>query len=196
MAKKKSKTKLTMTSDRTKPEADKYDVSGFEETVVQIREIDSQMKELSESRNDLRGLIIDRVRILKEREEKKGNLFKTFVIASSDESPAVVLFKNAFSKIGVENEEVMRKELGPVFDRLYERKEQVSLKSKAKMDDLRKALGKRFSEFFDVKEHIAHKKNFMEMRADLRGEVSAKINAELDSYTKQCQSSPDLRMKG
>lgn len=192
----KGKTTLTLANGKTKQEVDKYEVDEFKDLVVTIREQDAKISALQETRNSMRQMIVDRVVLLKERAEKKGDLYKTFVIHSADDQPATVLFKNAFSKIGVENETQMRSDLGDeVFEELYERKESVSLKPKAKMDELRKKLGKDFEKFFNVNEHIAHQKNFMEKRASLRNKLSTKVNAELDNYTKQCQASPDLRMK-
>lgn len=182
--------------DNSKSKTDKYTVSSLKGVVPQIREIDSQMTKLAELREFHKKSILNYVVPLKQKEEKEGRLFKSFIIESDDDIPAVVLFKNAFSKIPISNEPVMRENLGEHFDELYEIDSQTALKSGVKLDELRMLLGKRFEDFFGESKYISHKKDFMERRAEMRGKVTKKVDEALDVYTKDTQATPDLRMKG
>lgn len=191
------KNTLTKANGKTKNEVEKFPVTGFEKTVPELRKIDSDIAELMTRREELRKKILDNVRKSRKHWEKKGKFYKTFVIQSADGVDAIVLFKNAFSKVDPDNEAEMREKLGDaVFDQLYSVIEVQALVNKPDWEELRKALGKRADEFIKKSKHIAHNKDFMETRADLRGQVSTEINKVLDEYTESVQATPDLRLKG
>jgi hypothetical protein len=73
--------------------------------------------------------------------------------------------------------------------------EVTALKPKPKWDELKMILGKRADDFLSTSKHIAHKKDFMERRAELRDKVSTEVNKTLDEYTQSVQATPDLRLK-
>ena len=180
----------------SKAGVEKHDVTGFESVVPQIRQIDTDIAELNKKRNGMKDLILSRVKELKKELEAKKQLFKSFVVLSEDNAPAVVLFKNAFKKLDVSNEEDMRKVLNGKFDQLFEFVESVKLKSNADMDELRKLLGARFDDFFQTNKHIAFREDFMEQRTELRKKMGKRQNAIVDKWVADNQASPDLRMKG
>jgi len=175
---------------------EKYDLTGFEDMVPEFRKIDEEMEKLNSKREELRGMIMDRVRAIKQEEEERGILYKTFLVASSDGVPATVMFKNVFSKLDVENETIMRKVLGNTFSELFKKDKSMSLKKSASLDALREALGDKADVFFETKEFIAFEKDFMEKRAALRKELKPAVNAQLDKWATDSQAKPDLRLKG
>lgn len=192
-----AKNQLAKANGKAKVEVEKFPVTGFETTVPELRKIDEQIAHLTDQRNQKREEILKNVRKLRKHWEKKGKFYKTFIIQSKDGVSAVVLFKNAFSKVDSDMETEMREKLGDeVFNDLYEVVTVEALKRKPSWADLRKALGKRANEFIDKSKHISHRKEFMEMRADLRTQVSTEINKVLDEYTESVQATPDLRLKG
>ena len=195
MAKTTTKVK-SLNLDSSKSKTEKYTVSSLKAVVPQIRTLDGQMEKLVEQRDLMKKMILNTVKPLKEKEERAGHLYKTFIIESDDGVPATVLFKNAFSKIPADNEPEMRKNLGEHFDELYEVTTQIALRRNVKWEDLRKVLGSKFDDFFGETKIISHKSDFMERRAELRGAAPKKVNDALDVYTKDCQATPDLRMKG
>ncbi|MGW8178476.1 MAG: hypothetical protein ACWGQW_06895 [bacterium] len=194
MAKKNS---LTKANGKTKNEVEKFPVTGFEKTVPELRKIDTDIAALLKRRDELREKILDNVRKSRKHWEKKGKFYKTFVIQSADGVDAIVLFKNAFSKVDAEQEPEMREKLtDAIFDQLYEVVTVQALKSKPDWAELKKLLGKRADEFIKESKHISHRSEFMETRADLRNQVSTEINKVLDEYTESVQATPDLRLKG
>lgn len=192
MAKKKVKSLNLDSGDKSKTE--KYTVKGLEAVVPEVRKIDEQMLKLQEHRQSMKSMILNKVMPLKQKEEKAGRLYKTFVVESDDGVPAQVVFKNAFSKIPVENLEQMRKELGNNFDELYEVTRTIAPRRGVNWDKLKKLLGSKFNDYFAETEVITHKKDFMERRAELREHVNKRTNDVLDQYTKDCQATPDLRV--
>jgi hypothetical protein len=194
MAKKKS---LTKANGKTKNEVEKFPVAGFEKKVPELRKIDEQIAALMEKRQSIREEITKKVTQSRKHWEKKGKFYKTFVIHSADGVDATVLFKNTFSKVDPEQEPEMRKNLtDAIFDALYEVVEVTALKAKPDWAALRTALGKAADDFLRTSKHIAHRKGFMEERAELRNDVSNEINKVLDEYTESVQATPDLRLKG
>jgi len=175
---------------------EKFEVTGFESVVPQIRKIDSEIEELLKRRQGMKDLILSRVKELKKSQEQEGCLYKSFVIVSDVDPQPVVLFKNQFKKLDLDNEEVMRKILNGKFDELFEKSEDVKLKKKIDFDVLRKVLGDKFGTYFTDTEFIAFKDDFMELRAALRKKMGKKQNAVVDKWTADNQASPDLRMKG
>jgi len=186
---------LTKLDGKKDNKVERFEVTGCEAKVVEIRGIDKQVEELQGKRTKLREVIIESVQKLRKAWEKKGKMYKSFTILSQDGVPATVLFKNAFSRIDPANELAMREALGKYFDELYSKSTSTALRKNADIDELKKLLGARFAEFFDQQTFIDHKEGFMEKRADLRSEVTKPINDALDSYTKDMQAQPDLRMK-
>lgn len=183
-------------SNGSKSEVEKYRLKGFEDLVVELRKRAKKMVDLQESQQADLDVVMNFVRTAKLKHEKEGRLYKTFLLESSDDVPAQIIFKNAFSKLPSENEEKMRELVGDVFDQLYNKETSTRIKPKVNMEELRKLLGKRFDEFFKEEEVIVHQKEFMEKRAALRKECSAKVNKAIDDFTEQCQAKPDLRLKG
>lgn len=191
------KNQLTKANGRTKNEVEKFPVTGFEKAIPELRSIDDQIANLLERRNTLKEKILDNVRKSRKHWEKKGKFYKTFVIQSADGVNATVLFKNAFSKVDQNQEPEMREKLTDViFEQLYEVVTVHALKSKPDWEELKKLLGKHADDFIRESKHIAHRKGFMEARADLRNQVSTEINKVLDEYTESVQATPDLRLKG
>lgn len=180
-----------------KHETEKYEVTGFEALIPEIRKLDKELEELSKKRESIRDTMMNHIKVVKQNEEEKGALYKTFVIASTDGVPASVVFKNAFSKLGIDNEEVMRKFLGDeVFATLFRKEETLSLKSNVDLDALKKILGDKAEVFFETKKFIAFEKEFMEKRAALRKDLKPNVNAQLDKWAVEHQAKPDLRLKG
>jgi len=175
---------------------EKYEVSDLKAVVPEIRKIDEEMKELSKKREALHDMIMDRVRAIRQDEEERGILYKTFIVDSTDGVPATVMFKNVFSKLDVENEPVMRKVLGDVFDTLFKKDENMVLRKTASLDALREALGDKAEVFFETKEFISFEKDFMEKRAAIRKNLKPNVNAQLDKWMADNQAKPDLRLKG
>jgi len=175
---------------------EKYSLTGFEAMIPEIRKIDEEMESLNKKREEMRDMMMDRVRAIKQEEEERGILYKTFLVASADGIPATVMFKNVFSKLDVENEPVMRKVLGNTFSELFRKDKSMVLKKTASLDALREALGDKADVFFETKEFIAFEKDFMEKRAALRKDLKPNINAQLDKWATDSQAKPDLRMKG
>lgn len=194
MATRKKKIRSLNIDSSSKSKTEKYTVKGLEGVVPQIRKIDNDMAKMQEHRKAMKNMIINKVMPIKEKEEKAGRLYKTFIIESDDGAPATVLYKNAFSKIPISNEEQMRKELGDYFNELYEITTQIAPRRGINWDKLRKVLDDKFDDFFGETRIIAHKKDFMERRAELRGEANKRVNDVLEQYTKDCQASPDLRV--
>lgn len=194
MATRKKKIRSLNIDSSSKSKIEKYTVKGLEGVVPQIRKIDNDMAKMQEHRKAMKNMIINKVMPIKEKEEKAGRLYKTFIIESDDGAPATVLYKNAFSKIPISNEEQMRKELGDYFNELYEITTQIAPRRGINWDKLRKVLDDKFDDFFGETRIIAHKKDFMERRAELRGEANKRVNDVLEQYTKDCQASPDLRV--
>lgn len=191
------KNTLTKTNGKTKKEVDKFPVMGYEKVIPRLRKIDADIMKLFEERKKLQETITTNVRKIRKHWEKKGKFYKTFVIQSADGVDATILFKNSFSKVDVDNEKEMREKLGdPVFNQLYEVVTVHALKNRIDWTELRKVLGNRSEEFVRASKHIAHKKGFMETRADLRNQVSTEVNKTLDEYTESVQAVPDLRLKG
>ncbi|KKL17621.1 hypothetical protein LCGC14_2483770, partial [marine sediment metagenome] len=138
----------------------------------------------------------NKVRAVKQEVEEKGGLYKSFAIASEDEQPAIVLYKNMFSKLDPDNEDELRKSLKDNYDNLFEAQTDVKLKKNVDFDKLRALLGDKFDIFFSATKFISFKKNFMENRATARSKLNKRTNAMVDRWTVEHQSSPDLRMKG
>jgi len=191
-----SKKDVTLKLADGKSHVEKFEVTGFENLVPEIRKLDGEMDKLQQKRQDMRNILMNRVREIKKVEEGKGLLYKTFVIQSEDGVPANILFKNSFSKLDSENEDAMVDVLGNTFHELFERNEVVVLKKNVNMDDVRKALGKNFDVFFEEKKFISFVKDFMERHMSMRRHLPKKINAMLDKWASENQASPDLRMKG
>lgn len=189
-----AKTKLKQLDSKTGVE--KLEVSGFESVVPQIRKIDDQVTALQEQRLQMKDLILNKVRDVKRDTEEKGALYKSFIIKSEDDAPAVVQYKNMFSKLDPSNEEEMRKVLNGHYDTLFETKHDIKMKDNADLEKLRALLGDNFDVFFNSTKHIAFKKEFMENRASLRDKLTKQSNVVLDRWVSQNQASPDLRMKG
>ncbi|MCK5158846.1 MAG: hypothetical protein KAR08_06800, partial [Candidatus Heimdallarchaeota archaeon] len=120
MAKKKKPVQSLNMNGKSKSKTEKYELPGCESYVDQIREIDKQMEKLIKDREQMKQMILNKVIPTRQREEKAGRLFKTFVILGNNNTTAQVVFKNAFSKIPAENEETMRKELGECFEDFYQ----------------------------------------------------------------------------
>ena len=177
-----------------KSKTEKYTVKGLEKVVPQIREIDVDMVKLQKQRQVMKDMILNTVRPIKEKEERTGRLYKTFIIESNDGLAATVLYKNAFSKIPASNEEQMRKELKDHFDELYDVTTQIAPRRGINWDKLKTLLGDKFEDYFGETKIISHKKDFMERRAEMRSEVNKRTNDVLDQYTKDCQATPDLRV--
>jgi len=175
---------------------EKFHVPGFESVVPQIRDIDEQIETLLKKRNDIKDLIVSRVKELKKELEQDGLLYKSFVIVSEDDPQPVVLFKNQFKKLDLDNETIMRDILNGKFDDLFEKDEDVKLKKNINFNELRKLLGDKFDTYFITKPYIAFKDDFMEQRAAMRKKMGNKQNAVVDKWTADNQASPDLRMKG
>ncbi len=188
--------KKTLKTLDDKKGVEKMEVTGFESVVPQIRKIDTEMEELKNKRQQMKDLILNKVRSVKQTVEEKGGLYKSFSITSEDEQPAVVLYKNMFSKLDPDNEDELRKSLKDSYENLFEAQTDVKLKKDADTDKLKKLLGDNFSVFFSETEYIGFKKNFMENRASLRDKFNKRTNAMVDRWTVEHQSSPDLRMKG
>jgi hypothetical protein len=179
-----------------KSETEKYEVTGFEALIPEIRNLDKEIEKLNEKRESMRDVMMNSIKNIKLVEEEKGILYKTFLVGSADGVPATVLFKNSFSKLDVENEEVMRKVLGDLFDTLFTKESTMVMRKGVDMEALRKALGAAAETFFEKKEHIAFTKDFMEQRLPVRKTATKQINAQIDKWTSDCQAKPDLRMKG
>jgi hypothetical protein len=169
-----------------KSETEKYEVTGFEALIPEIRNLDKELEKLNEKREAMRDVMMNRIKDIKLTEEEKGILYKTFIVSSADGVPATVLFKNAFSKLDVENEEIMRKVLGDVFDTLFTKESSMQLRKGVDLEALRKALGTLADTYFEKKEYIAFAKDFMEQRLPLRKTADKKINAQIDKWTSDC----------
>jgi hypothetical protein len=179
-----------------KSETEKYEVTGFEALIPEIRKVDKEIEALDGKREAMRDAMMNRIRDIKLTEEEKGILYKTFIVNSADGIPATVLFKNSFSKLDVENEAVMRKMLGDLFDTLYTKESSMQLRKGVDLDALRKALGPLAETYFEKKEYIAFAKDFMEQRLPIRKTADKKVNAQIDKWASDCQAKPDLRLKG
>lgn len=190
----KKKVKSLDFGDSKKSKTQKYTVTSLKAVVPEVRKIDENIVKLQENRKLIKTMILNTVIPIKKKEEKEGRLYKTFIVESNDGEPATVLFKNAFKNIPAHNEDKMREELGEYFDDLYEVKVNISLIPTVKWDDLKKALGNKFYDFFQETHSIAHKSDFMERRAEIRDKANRRTNDVLDTYTKECQASPDLRV--
>lgn len=191
------KNELVKANGKTKKEVDKFPITGHEKRVVELFSIEDQLAKLMQRKNDLRKEILDHVQKTRKHWEKKGKTYKTFVIQGKDGHDAIVLFKNAFSKVDASQEPEMREKLtDAVFDELYEVMEVTALQSKPDWAELKKLLGKRADEFIKTSKHISHRKDFMEARTELRSKVSTEVNKVLDEYVQSVQATPDLRLKG
>jgi hypothetical protein len=189
-----AKTKLKTLNEKNGVE--KLEVTGFESVVPQIRQLDEQMVEMQEKRQNMKDLILNRVRDVKQSVEEEGAMYKSFVIVSEDDKPAIVNYKNQFSKLDPDNEEQLQKSLKDNYEDLFETRTDVKLKKNVNMDKLRELLGDQFDVFYSTTEYIGFKKNFMENRAALRDKLNKRTNVMLDRWTVEHQTSPDLRMKG
>jgi len=181
--------------DSAKGGAEKAEVTGFEAMVPQIREIDKQMEELKGKREDLRGIIMNKVVPMMREGLSRGYLVKTYIVNSEDEKPATVLFKNMYSKLDPSNEAPMREVMGPLFDKFFTKTTDYTMKSSANKNELKKLLGDRFSEFFEDVEALSFTKEFMEQRAGMHDQLNANSRKNLDEWMAKHQANPDLRMK-
>lgn len=181
--------------DETGSKTEKYTVTGFENLIPEIRKINKDIEELNSKKNTMRDLIMNKVVDIKNKEEAAGRLYKSYIIASEDDEPVTVLFKNMFSKLSVDNEETLRKNLGEYFDKLFTKSVSTSLKRNVNLDTMKELLKDRFSEFFETSEFISFVKDFMEQRAELRSKLNKKTNVLIDKWTRECQAKPDLRLK-
>ena len=188
-----AKTKLKTLDSKTTVE--KLEVTGFESVVPQIRNIDDQVTKLQEQRQLMKDLILNRVRDVKRDTEEKGVLYKSYLIKSEDDQPAIVQYKNMFSKLDLSNEEQLKKTLNSHYDLLFETQCDVKVKNNADIEKLRTLLGENFDVFFSSTKYIAFKKEFMENRAAVRDKLTKPSNAMLDRWVSENQASPDLRMK-
>lgn len=187
--------KIDLKIAETDNKVDKYEVKGLEDLPVQIREIDQKINELTEAREAMRNLIMNHVGPLMKENVTKGLLYKTYLIASKDNSPAQVIYKNMFSQLDPSNEKVMRETLGPYFDEFFGINHQSSMKKNADLARLKAVLGDKYSDFFDDKTTIGFVKDFMEKRASLHPKLTKEMRGQLDGWTKEYQAKPDLRLK-
>jgi len=177
--------------------AEKMEITGLEAVVPQIRKIDTDIEALAKQREDLRGIIMNKVGPIMKDGLSKGHLVKSYIVKSEDGQPATVLYKNAYSKLDPSNEQSMKEFLGDMFSMFFSvQTSDASLKKNANTNELRKLLGDRFSEFFSETKSIDFTKDFMEKRASLHDQLKAPVRGQLDKWMGDHQAKPDLRMKG
>ena len=192
MASKKVPDLKKLSSDSTR--AEKEEITGFEETVVQLRKLDEQIEQLQQVRDGAYGFIMNSVGEAFKANCANGKLVKSYVIKSKDGVPATVLYKNAYSKLDAVNEEAMRKVLGEFFDTFYSVDTDTKMKRDADIKKMKELLGDRFYDFFTDTKMITFTKEFMEKKMDMRDKLPKTVAVMLDEFAKQCQSKPDFRL--
>lgn len=128
--------------------------------------------------------------------EKRG-AFATKVIFQGSKARAVFSITNALSRISADSAPVVREQVGPAFDRLFEPSETMSVRPD-KLEDLKAAIelsGLDADEFFVTTTTYHPVKDFRRERFTLRGELSESQNEALDEVVGQIQQRPTLTVK-
>jgi len=187
--------KIDLKVAETDNKVEKYEVTGLEDIPGQIRELDQKISELNEARESMRTMIMNYVAPIMKENTTKGLLYKTYLIASRDGVPAQVIYKNMFSKLDITNEKVIREVMGVYFEEFFLVETAQMMKNNVDVNRLKTILGDRYNDFFEDKSVVSFAKDFMEKRATLHPKLTKEIKAQLDNWTKDYQSKPDLRMK-
>ena len=186
---------LTPANLTSKKTVEKLEIPGFEKVIDHLRGLKKQMDDLDTDFQQKRAPLVALAADEKRKAEDDGKLYKTIQFPSSCDVPAEVVFKNTFKALDVSNEKPMREALGTTFDELYKLSKVTSVKKDADLGVLKALLGdENFNKFFVTNEFIEHQDGFQERRAAMRPKISQKLNDIIDSFTRQCQAAPDLKL--
>ena len=128
--------------------------------------------------------------------EAEGEFTKTIQVAGT-KANATYTFRDSYAKIDVSVEQNLKALLGPTYDKLFERKKTVSVKTDdASMNRLRQlALVHGFMDLLEEDEFLVPVDDFRRQRFEMRGELTSAQNKALDDVVKQVSGKPALSFK-
>lgn len=169
-------------------------LTGYEDFVDTLFNLDVMAKETLERLKANRTVVDAAATLFRTANEIRGNYSKIVHIKGTEHN-GVYNFKDAYSPIDISKEGEMRSLLGNVFDKLFRKKKQISIKAGCEQQLLDLAKKHGFESLIVSKEVINPVDSFRESRFLKRGELSAEQNAALDSVVEQTGAQPTLTFK-
>ena len=190
---------IIMTTKKTVPvlslskknsEVSKLTVKGMEKVASRLRDRNRQIVDLEAAQKEEEKALLDAVKLERINSEKNNEFFKCCNVETETETPIRVQFSNRYSKINIENEEVLKECLGKLYPELFAKKEVVKLRETTDLNSLRQLLGERFELFFETEEYLVPCD--MEHRAKLRQSLNDKTNDVVDQLREQVSQKPSI----
>ena len=174
-------------------EVPKLKIGSLRELATKLRSRARQIEDLEASQKKEEYMLLSVVKSERTLAEKNNEFYKCCVVETDTEQPVRVQFSNKYSKINIENEEVLKECLGKLYPELFAKKEVVKLRETTNLNSLRQLLGERFELFFEIEEYLVPCD--MEHRAKLRQSLNDKTNDVVDQLREQVSQNPSVSYK-
>lgn len=190
MSIKKTKEVLVLSMSKKNNEVPKLRVTGLQKIASKLRERAKQIQNLETEQKEEENLLLDIVKKERINAEKNGEFYKCCNVETETENPVRVQFSNRYSKIDIENEEVLKECLGKLYPELFIKREVVKLRETTDIVSLRQLLGERFEFFFEKEEYLIPCD--LEHRAKLRQNLNDATNDVVDKLREKCSHAPSI----
>ena len=193
---------LSLTKKKAKSStSSKLEITGFETVIPDMRDRKKQIDDLEAAQNIDQTKLIKQVREERLQAEKKGTFYRSCAVLSKDDKPALLSFKDSFSRLEntEENRDALKGALGDSYALLVTEGCTVKVSSGVTAEKLQQVLGadafQKLLSVVELEEFLTFNKGFMERRATLRPNLPSATNDALDAMVEELQYKPSLKLK-